>query len=313
MTANLNQQIINLKCNCNQDCVYCQVNRFYDPRISPSTDKVKKMIRDTEKRSMLMFTGGGEPTMREDLFELLSYARDQGFAFIRMETNAVKLSDTQYVKKLKAAGLTECVVSLHSHIEQVSDIITSTPGTYKKTIVGLKNLEREKIPVTSILFVITSLNYAAISDFFDFISESFPYIKLIVLSFIRPIESDERSRKYTPKLSDIELELYKAIAHGRKLGIMAVIFPSCGIPFCYLQGPEELSHAIDFIKGVRKEDMEEMVHPKEKTKVDCCSVCHLNELCSGIHKSYLRIYGDSEFYPLFTDTDKSIEEASKQS
>jgi uncharacterized radical SAM superfamily Fe-S cluster-containing enzyme len=49
---------------------------------------------------------GGEPTMRDDLPELVAMGREMGFHFIQLNTNGLRLSwDRNYLEALKQAGL----------------------------------------------------------------------------------------------------------------------------------------------------------------------------------------------------------------
>ncbi|HTZ19149.1 MAG TPA: radical SAM protein [Dissulfurispiraceae bacterium] len=49
---------------------------------------------------------GGEPTMRDDLPEIISLGRSLGFSFFQLNTNGVRLAeDAAYVRSLKEAGL----------------------------------------------------------------------------------------------------------------------------------------------------------------------------------------------------------------
>ncbi len=52
---------------------------------------------------------GGEPTVREDLAEIISLGRSMGFDFIQLNTNGLRLArEPDYVRRLKEAGLS-CV------------------------------------------------------------------------------------------------------------------------------------------------------------------------------------------------------------
>jgi len=52
---------------------------------------------------------GGEPTLRDDLPEIVGLARRTGFEFIQVNTNGVRLArDLPYLRRLKEAGLS-CV------------------------------------------------------------------------------------------------------------------------------------------------------------------------------------------------------------
>jgi uncharacterized radical SAM superfamily Fe-S cluster-containing enzyme len=49
---------------------------------------------------------GGEPTLRDDLPEIVEVARRIGYSFIQINTNGLRLaSDKEYLRRLQAAGL----------------------------------------------------------------------------------------------------------------------------------------------------------------------------------------------------------------
>lgn len=48
---------------------------------------------------------GGEPTLNEDLPEIIKMGHEIGFKFIQLNTNGLKLTNLDYVKNLKRAGL----------------------------------------------------------------------------------------------------------------------------------------------------------------------------------------------------------------
>ena len=49
---------------------------------------------------------GGEPTLRDDLPEIVAMGRAMGFRFIQLNTNGLRLArDPSFVERLKKAGL----------------------------------------------------------------------------------------------------------------------------------------------------------------------------------------------------------------
>jgi MoaA/NifB/PqqE/SkfB family radical SAM enzyme len=301
---------INLESSCNQDCVFCQRNRFYDPAKSPTSLQVKELIHLRGREKNISLIGGGEPTMREDLPKLIAYAKQEGFEEIMIETNAVRLSDISYLRALKAAGLTSCQISLHSHLGPISDTITGAPGTFRKTISGMENILNEGIAISHLLFTITRLNHSGMIGYLDFISSRFPSIRRISIGFIRPIPKDALSASHTPKLSEIELELYLAIEHGKRLGIDMTIMPGCDIPLCYLPKNESCSLGLSILSSSGKEESDRESHQRDRTKPGCCKLCKLSGICPGIFKSYILVHGEEEFYPLFLDKKEILKQAS---
>ncbi|HEY5271231.1 MAG TPA: radical SAM protein [Anaerolineales bacterium] len=85
----------------------------------------------------IIFTGG-EPTMRDDLPELVAHAEKNG-QITGLNTNARRLSDPRYVEKLVAAGLDHVQITLESNDAEVHDLMVRTKGAFPQTVKGLKN------------------------------------------------------------------------------------------------------------------------------------------------------------------------------
>ena len=69
---------------------------------------------------------GGEPTVREDLPEIISLGRSMGFDFIQLNSNGLRLArEPDYVKRLKEAGLS-CVFLQFDGLED--EIYRETQG-----------------------------------------------------------------------------------------------------------------------------------------------------------------------------------------
>lgn len=92
---------------CNLRCRYC----FAEGGISspdPSANEMKAAIRvitDKCGQPLIQFSGG-EPTLRNDLPELVRYAREAGCSYTQVNTNGIRLAeDPSYTRQLAEAGL----------------------------------------------------------------------------------------------------------------------------------------------------------------------------------------------------------------
>jgi MoaA/NifB/PqqE/SkfB family radical SAM enzyme len=88
--------------NCNCRCAYC--GYWKDRHTDLSTDRVKAVI-DNLKRLGLAYLGlsGGEPLLRQDIVELVSYARSRGL-YVGLNTNGTVNPDGK-IRGLMEAGL----------------------------------------------------------------------------------------------------------------------------------------------------------------------------------------------------------------
>ncbi|WP_236610571.1 tetraether lipid synthase Tes [Methanocaldococcus villosus] len=94
---------------CNLNCPICFANANKTGKIyEPSFEEIKNMminLRNEIPPTPAIQFAGGEPTVRQDLPELIKLARDIGFVHIQLATNGIKLKNINYLKKIKEAGL----------------------------------------------------------------------------------------------------------------------------------------------------------------------------------------------------------------
>lgn len=112
-----------------------------------STVEVKKVlsvIRYDAEVPSVSWTGG-EPLIREDLVDLTRYASQIGLR-VNLITNATLLSE-QLVARLADAGLKSAQVSLEGPNAAVHDSLTRVPGSFDRTLAGIKHLKNAGVHV----------------------------------------------------------------------------------------------------------------------------------------------------------------------
>jgi len=81
---------------------------------------------------------GGEPTLREDLVELVRYAEEQGLV-TGLLTDGRRLREPEVLDGLLLAGLDHLQITLASHRPKVHDGIVGREGAWEETDAGLRN------------------------------------------------------------------------------------------------------------------------------------------------------------------------------
>ena len=167
---------------CNDDCAHCYNAR---PRDFPemSTTAWKRVIDKCWELGIphIVFTGG-EPTLRDDLPELVSHAEANG-QITGINTNGRRLSDVGFVQKLINAGLDHVQVTVESHDPEIHDHMVGKRGAWIQTIQGLRNL------LDSPLYVMTNTtmlqaNSPHLAETLDFLAaEGVPTIGLNALIY----------------------------------------------------------------------------------------------------------------------------------
>jgi len=174
---------LHLTNKCNLKCRHCYNQAgeevLESRHIFSLLDQLKRGIRN---RSLRLDILGGEPLLRKDLLEIVSYARKKiKIRTIQVFTNAT-LIDDEMAGKMKEAGVDIAVVPLHSHRPEIHDGITQCRGSWSKTVSGISSLVNSGIS-TYVFIIFMSSNSDKIKEVEAFArglgakTIFFPYIK----------------------------------------------------------------------------------------------------------------------------------------
>ena len=135
----------NGKWHCNQKCVHCYAaGQTLSDEAELSTEEWKKILDACRSAGIPQVTfTGGEPTMREDLFELISYAR---WFISRLNTNGIKLTP-EYCKKLRKAELDSVQITFYSSDPKVHNQLVGAER-YDQTLAGIRNALEQGLSVS---------------------------------------------------------------------------------------------------------------------------------------------------------------------
>ena len=133
------------KWHCNQKCVHCYAaGQTLSDEEELSTEEWKAIIDKCRAARIPQITfTGGEPTMREDIFELISYAR---WFISRLNTNGIKLTE-EYCKKLHEAELDSVQITFYSSDPEAHNKLVGA-DQYQNTVNGIDNALKEGLSVS---------------------------------------------------------------------------------------------------------------------------------------------------------------------
>ncbi len=112
--------ILEVTGRCNLHCPVCYADSGNHAQADPSMDTIHAWFQRAYQAAgnCNIQLSGGEPTLRDDLPEIVGIGKKTGFHFIQINTNGVRAAcDKAYVKDLKNAG----VVSAFLQFDGVSD------------------------------------------------------------------------------------------------------------------------------------------------------------------------------------------------
>ena len=201
---------------CQNRCVHCYAGGSHETN-ELTTDEWKKVIDRLQEVGVFILTfTGGEPTIREDLPDLLIYGQKKGLV-TGLITNGRNLTDEKYVKILEESGLDFVQVTLESHKPEVHDLMTGIKGSWKETVKGIKNLIPTNIYTTT-NSTLSKYNAEYFLDTVDFIKElgvaAFGCNSLIYSGKAKDIAED-----FAFPIEDLKILLPKIKDKASKLGL----------------------------------------------------------------------------------------------
>jgi hypothetical protein len=195
---------------CNLNCPICFATaNECGYKYHPSKDEIKKMFQtvvDYVKSPRVIQLSGGEPTIRDDLPELVKMAKDMGIEHVEVNTNALRISeDMDYLKALVDAGLD----SFYFQFDGIDDNIYMQTRGRKMFDVKKKAIENcgvVSVGVTLVVTVSPNINLDHVGKIIEFAALNVPTVKGVhfqpITYFGRyPIEPTDKDRITLPDLA----------------------------------------------------------------------------------------------------------------
>lgn len=154
---------------CNLHCTICNNNCLCPSSTELNIDEISQLALFLKKRGVgFISLGGGEPLLREDIFEIVKIFSEHGIK-IQILTNTIKLSENDIKKLLQIKNFHGLSLSLHSLSEETSLQFYNDKKLYKKILENIewisKCLKKNQILLNS---AISPLNVDEIYDIADF-------------------------------------------------------------------------------------------------------------------------------------------------
>jgi len=167
---------------------------------------IKTLLDDIKSYRIRLEILGGEPLLRKDIIEIISYAkRVSGIPFVSLYTNALA-ADKMMALKLKKAGLDAAIVTLVSHHPEIHDAFTGQKGSWMKTVRNIGCLKDAGVPVYTFTAIHRD-NYRDYRNIYYFVKQE---LKVKALFY-----------QYVPQKKDDPLMIPASIWHNIKHWILS--------------------------------------------------------------------------------------------
>jgi radical SAM protein with 4Fe4S-binding SPASM domain len=126
---------------------------------------ISDISRHQNQPTMLIFSGG-EPLLREDIFDLANHAKKSSLP-IAIASNGT-IIDLAAAKKIAQTGFGRCAVSLDAPRAEIHDRCRNQPGSFESAVSGIRRVIDEKISV-QINTTVSRSNLALLPEMKDFV------------------------------------------------------------------------------------------------------------------------------------------------
>lgn len=183
--------IWNLLRRCNLTCKHCYATSadsvFRDELDTVAALKVIDDLHDTGVRVLIL--SGGEPLLRDDLFQLSAYARGKGF-FLALSTNGT-LIDASNIQQIAAANFDYVGISIDG-LEATHDEFRQLKGSFASSMAAIRLCREQGIRV-GLRTTLTQQNHTQLPRLLDLMNEY--DVQKFYLSHLNYSGRGKRSRK----------------------------------------------------------------------------------------------------------------------
>ena len=219
--------VISIWFGCNNNCTICMLSELKKELPAIGYEQFKKVLIDIKNHGRFenLILSGAEVTTFDGLDKYVEFAASLGwFKKIQIQTNGRRLKDKDYLKHLIDCGVNEFFISIHG-LNEIHDTTTRTPGSFKESLEGLRNLADFDVNVISNT-VLTKRNYNNIPHFIEFLAQE--KVSEIHLWNFFPMEKTD-SRDLVVSMKDFVVLLPKIFSIVKSCGKVLVLksFPEC--------------------------------------------------------------------------------------
>ena len=163
---------------CNLHCVYCFADggrQVHDPSLEDCKAAIREIVRQCG-RPLLQFSGG-EPTLRDDLPELIAFAREAGCSYTQVNTNGIRLAeDPAYALRLRDAGLDIVFLQFDGTHDDIYRALRGGPLLETK-LEAIRVCGEQKIGVTLVPTVVRGVNDENLGDIVSLAASLAPAVR----------------------------------------------------------------------------------------------------------------------------------------
>jgi MoaA/NifB/PqqE/SkfB family radical SAM enzyme len=290
---------IKLGNSCNNHCRFCARKKSKEKLNDLSVKAIREKMLIARKSCSNIVLTGGEPAIRRDFLQLVSFAKELKYNKINIQSNGRIFAYNDFCKAVISAGVNEFVISLHGHIPQLHDYLTSCDGSFYQTLAAIKNLRKLKQVVFANTVIVKS-NYRHLPEIIRLLIDL--EVDQAQFAFVHAIGSaEENFSSIVPRYSLVLPYVKEALNIGSAFGLRVM---TEAFPYCLMKGYEDhvaekiIPKTLIFESNNEVFDFEKVRPELAKSKCGECKKCSYFSVCEGPWKEYPERFGWKEFNPV---------------
>ncbi|MEW6726327.1 MAG: putative heme d1 biosynthesis radical SAM protein NirJ2 [Bacillota bacterium] len=321
---------------CNLNCAHCYRDSGIKAEDELSTAEARTMIEEIARAGFkIMIFSGGEPLMREDLFELITYACSRGLRPV-LGSNGTLITPAM-ARRLVKAGAKAIGISLDSVSSETHDRFRAVAGAWQGAVDGMRACKDAGLPF-QVHTTVMDWNYGEVEKLTDLAVEQGAMAHHVFFlvptgrgvnieeSSLRAAEYEDLLRRIMKKQAEVSIELKPTCAPqftriARQLGVQTRFQRGClaGLSYCLVNptGGVQACAYLDIVVGnVRETPFDEIWRNakvfaalRSRKYGGGCGICKFNDICGGCRARayfYYRDYMAEEPWCLYRNGKKEV-------
>ncbi len=153
--------------SCNNNCIFCLDEKNKNIKTRTTAEIIDEIEKGKKEGAANIVFTGGEPTIRQDIFELVSYAKQSGFQKIRIQTNGRMFYYRDFCEKLIRCGADRFDIHIQGHRADLNDSMARSKDSFIQAEAGIRNLKLLGQEVTATI-VLNRYNLPFLEDMLSF-------------------------------------------------------------------------------------------------------------------------------------------------
>jgi 7,8-dihydro-6-hydroxymethylpterin dimethyltransferase len=171
--------LIEVTSRCNLRCAFCFADSgttsLRDPDLSEIRSSYETLLANGYDCNVQL--SGGEPTLRDDLPEIVALGRSMGFEFIQLNTNGLRLaSDPEYLERLKEAGLSSIFLQFDGTDNSVYRVLRGG-DFFDRKVQAIRNCREMDLGVVLVPTLVLDVNLHHAGEIISFALENLPTVR----------------------------------------------------------------------------------------------------------------------------------------